>query len=72
MYVGIGHDTGELIFGALVFLFYFVGWEVAFTSIILSGSPPSSTSAPPPLAALITLVFLLPFAFAYDGYRRAS
>ena len=73
VYVGIGQDTGELIFGGLVFLFYFIGWEVAFASIILSGTlPSSSTSAPPPLAALITLVFLLPFAFAYDGYRRAT
>ncbi len=73
VYVGIGHDTGELIFGALVFLFYFVGWEVAFASIFLSGNPSSaSTSASSPLAALIALVFLLPFAFAYDGYRRAS
>ena len=73
VYVGIGQDTGELIFGGLVFLFYFIGWEVAFASIILSGTlPSSSTSAPPPLAALITLVFLLPIAFAYDGYRRAT
>ena len=73
VYVGIGQDTGELIFGGLVFLFYFIGWEVAFASIILNGTPSSSpTSSPSPVAALVFLVFLLPFAFAYDGYQRAS
>ncbi len=72
IYNGIGTDTGELIFGALVFVFYFLGFEVGIVLIGLT-TPRSTVSVPySPYEALILLVYLLPFAFAYDAYRRAK
>lgn len=70
-YTGLGRDTSEVIFGALVFVFFFLGFEVgvvgdAFTTTVTSTAPPSA------FAPLLLLVFLLPFAFAYDGYHRAK
>ncbi len=77
VYTGIGRDAGEMIFGALVFVFFFIGFDVSVVGNILT-TLPTSTSPPPtpvsvsPFEALILLLFLLPFAFAYDGYRRAK
>jgi len=73
VYVGMGRNIGEMIFGTLVFLFYFVGFEVTFVAELFTYTPsvPTSTGSVSPYDALIFLVFLLPFAFAYDGYRRA-
>jgi hypothetical protein len=72
VYTGIGRDMGEVIFGVLVFTFFFIGFEVTFIAEALTYSPSPSSSSVSPDAALIFLVFLLPFAFAYDGYRRAK
>ncbi len=70
VYNGVGRDFGEVIFGAFVFIFFFVGFEVGVVGDALSttvtSSAPSSAFAP-----LLLLVFLMPFAFAYDGYHRA-
>ena len=71
LYVGIGRDPGEIVFGALVFIFFFIGFEVTFLAEAFAYSPSTTGGSAPPYAALILLVFLLPFAFAYDGYRRA-
>ena len=70
VYVGLGRDRGEIVFGALVFVFYFIGFDVGYliAGITYTPSAPVSVS---PYAALILLALLLPFAFAYDGYRRA-
>jgi len=71
VYNGIGRNMGEIIFGALIFAFYFVGFEVGYLIDILTYVPPTTPVNVSPYAALILLAFLLPFAFAYDGYRRA-
>jgi hypothetical protein len=72
IYTGLGRDTGEIIFGALVFVFYFVGFEVGYLIDIITYVPPTTPVNVSPYATLILLAFLLPFAFAYDGYRRAK
>ncbi len=72
MYTGIGRDTGEVVFGALVFVFFFIGFEVWFGLSLLEPPPSAPNTSVSPFDALILLVFLLPFAFAYDGYRRAK
>jgi hypothetical protein len=72
VYTGLGRDIGEVIFGALVFVFFFVGFEVTLVAELLTYAPSASTGPASPYEALILLVFLLPFAFAYDGYRRAK
>lgn len=71
VYIGLGRDMGEVIFGALVFAFFFVGFELTFVAELFTYTPSASTGSVSPYEALIFLVFLLPFAFAYDGYRRA-
>jgi hypothetical protein len=71
VYVGLGRDMGETIFGALVFVFYFIGFEVGYLVDAITYVPSSTPASISPYAALILLAFLLPFAFAYDGYRRA-
>jgi hypothetical protein len=70
IYTGFGRDTGELIFGGLVFLFYFIGFEVGVVGEALT-TPVSASGPISPYASVLLLAFLLPFAFAYDGYRRA-
>jgi hypothetical protein len=72
IYTGLGRDVGEIIFGALVFVLYFVGFEVGYLIDILTYVPQTTQVNVSPYAALILLAFLLPFAFAYDGYRRAK
>jgi hypothetical protein len=72
VYTGLGRDIGEAIFGALVFVFFFIGFEVTLVAELLSYTPSTSTGSTSPYEALVLLVFLLPFAFAYDGYRRAK
>ena len=72
IYTGLGRDMGEIIFGALIFVFYFVGFEVGFLTDMLTYVPPTAPANVSPYTALILLAFLLPFAFAYDGYRRAK
>jgi hypothetical protein len=75
VYNGIGRDIGELVFGTLIFVFYFIGFEIGVVGFGLTSTASSSaTSTGPvsPYAFLIFLVFLLPFAFGYDGYRRAK
>ena len=72
VYAGLGRDVGEAVFGVLVFLFYFIGFEVTFIAETLTSTAPSAPNSVSPYDALIFLVFLLPFAFAYDGYRRAK
>ena len=57
----------------MVFIFFFIGFEVFFIGTLLTTSPATTTTThASPYDALILLVFLLPFAFAYDGYRRAK
>ena len=72
IYAGFGRDLGEVIFGAFVFVFFFVGFEVGYLINIITYVPPAAPVEVSPYAALILLAFLLPFAFAYDGYRRAK
>ena len=72
VYTGIGRDMGEVVFGALVFAFFFIGFEVTFVAEALTFSPSVSSGSVSPYAALLFLVFLLPLAFAYDGYHRAK
>jgi hypothetical protein len=72
IYTGLGRNTGEVIFGALVFAFYFVGFEIGYLIDVLTYVPSTASETVSPYAALILLAFLLPFAFAYDGYRRAK
>jgi len=72
IYIGIGRNKGEVIFGALIFVFYFIGFELGYLIDILTYVPSTTSVNVSPYAALILLAFLLPFAFAYDGYRRAK
>jgi hypothetical protein len=72
IYTGLGRDMGEIIFGALIFVFYFVGFEVGYLIDILTYVPPATPVNVSPYTALILLSFFLPFAFAYDGYQRAK
>ena len=72
IYTGLGRDTGLIIFGTLVFVFYFIGFEMGYLIVILTYVPPTTPVNVSPYAALILFAFLLPFAFAYDGYRRAK
>jgi hypothetical protein len=72
VYTGFGRDAGEVVFGALVFVLYFIGFEVGYLIDILTYVPPTTPVNVSPYTALILLAFLLPFAFAYDGYRRAK
>jgi hypothetical protein len=55
-----------------VFVFYFIGFEVGYLIDLLTYVPPTSPVSVSPYAALTLLAFLLPFAFAYDGYQRAK
>jgi zinc-ribbon domain len=71
VYNGVGHDSGQLIFGALVFVFYFIGLGVSFVASLLF-PPAVRASGISPLEYLDILGLLLPIAFAYDGYHRAS
>jgi len=70
-YIYVG-KAGELIFGGLVFVFYFIGFEVGYLIVLLTYVPSTAPVNFSPYTALILLAFLLPFAFAYDGYRRAK
>ena len=72
IYTGLSRDTGLIIFGTLVFVFYFIGFEMGYLIDILTYVPPTTPVNVSPYAALILFAFLLPFAFAYDGYRRAK
>ena len=72
VYAGVGRDVGQVVFGILVFVFFFIGFEVGFAADIFASTASSSTASVSPSAALLLLTFLLPFAFAYDGYRRAK
>jgi len=72
IYTGLGRDTAEVVFGSLVFVFYFVGFEIGYLIDLLTYVPSNAPVNVSPYAALILLAFLLPFAFAYDGYRRAK
>jgi len=72
IYIGLGRATGETIFGGLVFVFYFIGFEVGNVIDLITYEPPTTPVNVSPYTAVILLAFLLPFAFAYDGYRRAK
>jgi hypothetical protein len=72
VYLGLNHDAGEVIFGGLVFVLYFIGFEVGYLIDLITYVPSTTPVSVSPYAALILLAFLLPFAFAYDGYRRAK
>ncbi|QQG48208.1 MAG: zinc ribbon domain-containing protein [archaeon] len=77
VYTGLGRDAGEVVFGFLVFLFYTVGlWggviAVSLSNAGIGSGGGGSSGTVSPFDALILLAFLLPFAFAYDGYRRAK
>jgi hypothetical protein len=72
VYSGLGRDIGETIFGALVFVFFFIGFEITLLAELFTYTPSTTTTSASPYDALVFLVFLLPFAFAYDGYRRAK
>ena len=71
VYNGIGRDSGQLVFGVLVFLFYFIGLGGSILADFLF-PPAVQASGSSPLEALAVLALLLPIAFAYDGYHRAS
>jgi hypothetical protein len=71
VYNGAGRDVGQLVFGILVFVFYFIGLGGTLAADFLS-PPPVQPSGASPLDALALLLFMLPIAFAYDGYHRAS
>jgi hypothetical protein len=72
VYVGLGSDTGETILRDLVFVFYFIGFEVGYPIDLLTYVPSTTPVNDSRHTALILLAFLLPFAFAYDGYRKAK
>jgi len=74
VYNGLGRNSAETVMGILVFVFYFIGYGVAFVLTILTTKTTSSTtsSTSSPFAALIILSFLMPIAFAYDAYHRAN
>ena len=72
IYTGLSRDTGEIVFGGLVFVFYFIGFEVGYLVDLLTYVPSNAPANVSPYTAVILLAFLLPFAFAYDGYRRAK
>jgi len=71
VYNGVGHDIGELVFGVLVFVFYFIGLGVSFAASLLF-PPTVQASGVSQLEYLDVLGLLLPIAFAYDGYHRAK
>jgi len=72
IYIGLGRNTGEIIFGGLVFVCFFIGFEVGNVIDLITYVPPTTQVSVSPYTAVILLAFLLPFAFAYDGYRRAK
>jgi len=72
MCVGLSRDTGEVIFGGTIFVLYFIGFEIGYLIDLITYMPTNTPASVSPYATLILLAFLLPFAFAYDGYRRAK
>ena len=71
VYNGAGRDGGQLVFGVLVFVFYFIGLGVSFAASLFF-PPTVEASGISPLEYLDILGLMLPIAFAYDGYHRAS
>jgi hypothetical protein len=72
LYNGIGRDKTQIVFGILVFVFYFIGFEVTIPLVGLTSPPAAPGTTYSPYATLVFLAYLGPFAFAYDGYRRAK
>jgi hypothetical protein len=70
IYNGIGQDSSQVVFGILCFLALFVGIFVSAILEDLFVSTPTTTGINP-IQYLSLLVFLVPFALAYDGYKRA-
>jgi hypothetical protein len=67
-YAGWSKDKSMIFFGTIIFIAVFIGLYVP-----IFGGPPSTTPvALPEIDVLETLIFLLPFAFAYDGYSRTN
>lgn len=74
VYNGIGIDTSQVIFGILCFLALFLGLFVpSVVEVLFTGTSSSATGGQgiTPADFLTILVLLIPFALAYDGYKRA-
>jgi uncharacterized membrane-anchored protein len=71
VYNEIGKNIGQLVFGSMVFLIHLVGYVVGLIGYLITSSF-SSTPSPSLFSSLVFLSYFLPFAFAYDGYRRGK
>jgi hypothetical protein len=72
IYNGIGVDSSQLVFGILCFLALFLGIFVpSVIDALFVSTSTSTTQGFLPIDYLSIFVFLIPFALAYDGYRRA-
>lgn len=69
VYVGIGRDSRQMVFGVLMFVSLAVVFYAGVAAAALS--PPSAPrSSSTEFIGLLSFVF--PFAVAYDGYHRAK
>jgi zinc-ribbon domain len=71
VYNGAGVDSAQVVFGVLCFLALFFGIFVPSVLAALFYPAPASSSVTLP-DVLSILVFLVPIALAYDGYKRAE
>ncbi|MGI0080144.1 MAG: zinc-ribbon domain-containing protein [Nitrososphaerales archaeon] len=71
VYNGLGSDKSQIVFGSLIFVSVFIGLFIP-----IFGAPSSSAGTAAPTITVIDLlallVFVIPFALAYDGYVRAN
>ena len=67
-YLGAGRPSS----GPLIFVAYVIDADASFVANILTYAPASSPTSASPHIYIFHPVFLLPFAFAYDGHRRAK
>lgn len=71
IYNGVGRDRSQIIFGAILFLGYLLGFIQLFGAFILgfvlfSGSEPTAPGFFPPIVLDLSY-FIVPLALAYDG-----
>jgi zinc-ribbon domain len=72
VYIGIGRSGAQVVFGVIITISLALTFYAGVVVAITSASSSSSTSSLPAADYIGFLSILAPFAFAYDGYHRAS